>query len=291
MKQANRDIVLVVLALLLLSLTRSARFEQSPRPAGQRTYVYYFPTAGLSDNLSVPNHPVTSKRGIGLTHGECADQFGSWGYDWSGRPPACNMETVPMAWSGLPGILGGNSQWLMGFNEPDRPDQSNLSPERAATLWAQIEERYPDRKLVAPAPSHLHPEWIVDFRDTYIAEFDHPPRLDALALHCYLQSAAQCVDLTDKFIGWAQAWNVPGGVWVSEFNFGLEGGRRSEIAAWAQAQVFIDWMNAMPAVSRFAWFASRVNGSEPWAAPLGWNTSLLNPDDSLTFWGLHYGVK
>lgn len=286
MKTANRLLTLAVLALLALLLTTAIRTEQAQRTAERHAYVYYFPVVALSGQRG-PVPPVRStsqKRGVGLTHGECADEFGSWSYDWSANPPACAAETVPMAWCGVPGSVGGTSQWLMGMNEPDRPDQCNTDPATAAGWWKEIEERYPDRKLLAPAPSQLRPEWLVEFRDAFVAANGRPPRLDALALHCYLWTAAECETLVEQYEAWAREWDVPG-VWVTEFAFSTGGGMRSEDAAWQETSKFIQWMDLDPMVTRYAFFAARIWGDEPWAPPAGWFDSLMNRDGSISSWG------
>lgn len=271
------------LVLLLLLLTTSVRVEHLQKI--QQVYTYYFPQVG--SNKSVPIFPVRNKKGVGLTHEGCAN-FGFWGYAWSSNPPICEgMETVPMVWgASIPTAVGGNSRWILGFNEPDRPDQSNIDPVTAVALWQRVERNFLDKLLVSPAPSHLDPEWLVRFRDAYIKEVGQPPRLDALALHCYLYTAVECIELVRKYEVRAREWNI-GEIWVTEFSF-MTQGIRSEDEAWEQDRIFIDWMNNEPLVTRYAFFASRIWETEPWAFPAGWNTSLLNMDGSLTFWGLHY---
>lgn len=281
-----RNLALFAALLWLLTLPPLPRVAplEVEAPIRPQPHVYYFP---IIARAGTPLAPVSQKRGVALTHSQCADEFGAWGYDYSGRPPACAMETVPMAWSGLPGKLGGNSAWLMGFNEPDRPDQSNLSPERAAELWVQIETLYPDRLLVSPAPSHLDPAWIVRFREAYVQQFKRPPRLDALATHCYLPTASQCEALIQQFEVWARAWGVKQ-VWLTEFNCSTLGNARTEEQAWAECKKLMDFMDDDDMVGRYAYFAARVYGDEIWAFPVGFNASLLDKNGKDTFWGGKY---
>ena len=55
---------------------------------------------------------------------------------------------------------------ILGFNEPNHVDQSNLSPEQAAIGWMELQAAYPDKTLVSPSasPGSYHPEdWFEEF--------------------------------------------------------------------------------------------------------------------------------
>jgi hypothetical protein len=175
--------------------------------------------------------------------------------------------------------LTGNSDWIMGFNEPDSASQANVSPTDAAPLWRQIEQKYPTRKLLAPAPSGSNPNWLVSFRNAYISDYGTPPRLDGLAVHCYAWYASQCIPFTQQFESWANSWGVPE-VWVTEFSFSPTS-PSSPSGAIQQAQTFINWMEGESKVTRYAWFASKIQGTEGWASRyfitpiVDWNTGAL----------------
>lgn len=242
-----------------------------PQPTSELKPVYrmYLPM--------IQRQPI-QKKGIGLPkeHQDCS-QIGlvnaAWYYDWSPTPLDCwDAESVSMVWGkSIPSFITGTSPYLLGFNEPDRADQSNLTPQEAAQLWGYIESYYPNKKLISPAPSHENPEWL---REWYVLA---QPQLAGLALHCYLPTAQECIDLVQKYISWAREWDVPE-IWVTEFAF----------EDWAEAQVFIEWMEREPIVRRYAWFASRIDGDESWAKEMGWKAPLLDADDALTLWGEHY---
>lgn len=273
--------VLIACVILLLLLQKPSRVEIKV----SQTYTYYLPLVVGPSSIRPPASAVSQKKGVGLTHSLCADRFGTWGYDWSGNPPKCAIETVPMAWGGLPGIIS-DSKWLMGFNEPDLASQSNMTPEYAASLWVDIETIYQDRKLVSPAPSDQHPNWLAQFRSAYIAQNGRAPKLDALGVHCYLWTANDCINLVKQYEAQASVWGVPE-IWVTEFSF-MTQNQRTQEQAWQEDAKFIQWMESEPMIKRYAFFAARIYGTEPWAFPVGWNTSLLNQDGTLTFWGLRY---
>ena len=46
---------------------------------------------------------------------------------------------------------------ILGFNEPNHVDQSNLDPETAAYAWLELQLAYPGKILALSVPVHLHP--------------------------------------------------------------------------------------------------------------------------------------
>ncbi|SMR51777.1 unnamed protein product [Zymoseptoria tritici ST99CH_3D1] len=67
----------------------------------------------------------------------------SWLYNWSPNPTTCSLEWVPMSWntadmSSLAGKVAHQSAThLLAFNEPELPDQSNISVSSAAAAWLE----------------------------------------------------------------------------------------------------------------------------------------------------------
>ena len=271
-----------LILLIPLCLTLSITLPTQRQISAQTTYQVFLPSIGRSQQAI---------RGVGLTYGHCEDVTGAganWEYVWSPNPPDCQgIENVPMIWgAGVPDSVTGNSSHLLGGNECDLDNQCNVSPQDYVAIWHLIEERFPNRKLVAPVPSHLHPEWIVQFRDAYIAQHQQPPRLDALAVHCYLWTAQECITLTNQYIGWANQWGIQD-IWVTEFAF-FTGNVRSMDATLAEANAYIVWMRSQPIVSHFAWFAARIDESEWWANSPGYNSPLFTIDGIRTPFGTNY---
>ena len=75
----------------------------------------------------------------GYPHGiGAADQFNAgWNYGWTaGGNSTANVEYVPLSWSGGTKLNAKqNVTHVLGPNEPDRPDQANISVEKALELW------------------------------------------------------------------------------------------------------------------------------------------------------------
>ena len=216
----------------------------APKSPSDQNQIFLPMVVGISP--AAPPAPAPSKKGVGMPYPDCNDALNagvSWEYTWGTQPPNCaGIDNVPMIWGAgnVNATITGSSQWLMGFNEPDQPDQSNIPAATAAVAWHQIEQKYPERKLVAPAPSHLHLNWLVDFRNAYITQYGKPPRLDALAMHCYLATAAECIQLGQSYKSMAQAWGVKE-VWVTEFAF-LSCLVGSDEKAVSEGQTMMNWI-------------------------------------------------
>ncbi len=74
----------------------------------------------------------------------------SWFYTWAPTAGSvfhpASMEFVPMIWdethvttTELNQSKNSGSSSLLGFNEPDHPDQANMTPTQALDLWPQLE--------------------------------------------------------------------------------------------------------------------------------------------------------
>jgi hypothetical protein len=201
----------------------------------------------------------------------------SWQYSWSPLPQNCpGVENVPMI--SVPGeistTLGGNSQWIMGFNEPDEGWQpASMTPAQGAFWWRLIEQKYPNKKLLSPGTgSEDYTHWLRDFRQAYIDQYHVAPRMDGLAAHCLKWWASQSInDCVTKYISWTVEWGASE-VWVSEFAFAnldissppcpVGWPPVSDQLAAAEERTFLDWMTTQPTVTRYAWFTARIPPGE-----------------------------
>ncbi|TWU77419.1 hypothetical protein ED733_006502 [Metarhizium rileyi] len=129
----------------------------------------------------------TPKRGLAVNDGIPISKFGgtykghksqvNWQYNWDSttRQKASFAEFVPMLW-GTQSFH--TNQWhnnvvywtqrgtkhLLGFNEPDRPNQANLSPGAAVAAWRKYMEPFAGHvKLGAPAVSNGGYNWLSAF--------------------------------------------------------------------------------------------------------------------------------
>ncbi len=153
----------------------------------------------------------------------------SWTYNWAvvpGRQPAnlggegCDINFAPMCWNGnwdnsqLTQYLTDHSgtRYLLGFNEPNFMEQANMTPAQAAQRWPELEalaQQY-GTALVSPALNFSGQSvggrvWQpVDWLDAFIAEYnnlyDSDPRMDYIALHCYMDYAAAVDWYVNKYL-------------------------------------------------------------------------------------------
>ncbi len=99
------------------------------------------------------------KRGIAYGYHSQADlaaiqESVSWWYNWADRPDedlragayrAAGVEYVPMVWGGtfdadtVIANIPADTEWLLGFNEPNFGSQADISASAAAALWPEVE--------------------------------------------------------------------------------------------------------------------------------------------------------
>ena len=129
----------------------------------------------------------------------------SWLYNWSPNPtPGSSIPFVPMQWNDMDVenlqrkiIAHGKPsfQHILGFNEPERSDQANMTSQQAAQVWIRHFE--PLRRLGircgSPGPSSA-PEgvaWLESFL-THIREGGSD--IDFYAIHWYGETLGQFYD-------------------------------------------------------------------------------------------------
>ncbi len=205
----------------------------------------------------------------------------SWHYNWSPNPQACPGDNVPMIWSqhALMALergtltLGGNSIYILGFNEPDLESQANMTPRACARYWRRLEALYPKKLLISPAPSGKDYQYLERMRNQYIKLYNKPPRFAALACHSYLSTTNM-----RKVLNWmdrkADAWNIRE-IWVTEWGLPPPFGTQyfASIAYMRQCR---EMFNEYDRLTRFAWFTSR----QPYYDAMccyRWDTGKLTP--------------
>lgn len=229
---------------------------------------------------------------LGLAGGNVSDARmlgASWLYAWTPWPDySRDVEGVPMIWGAFPSgqvpRIGGNSKWLLTFNEPDLPTQSDITPERGARLYREIEQAHSDKHLVSPVPFHI--AWLNAWYSAYLNLYGEPPRVDAIAWHCYYGDAASCIAYGRQYVALAHLWQVKE-LWLTEFMF-VPG---KTPTAEQEATRFTAWLDAEPLVTRYSPFVSHCNAEEWWCAGTdapGMNPSLLDDAGALTEIGTWY---
>lgn len=237
-----------------------------------------------------------TKRGIAGGPADVANALNArWRYLWTSELPtdaaALNGELVPMIYSAsLTNIhlrvdrifeyaQTYNVQYVLGFNEPERADQANMSVQQALDVWQVMTDRFEGTgiKLVSPAVSAdaTGQQWIADFMaGVESRNNDADPannlRVDEIAFHWYgnvstTDPAASANTFLNRVDSFHSLYNRP--VWITEFA-GLD---------WSDTVASPDTINANAAflevavpglesrshVARYAWWQyGQTNGEE-----------------------------
>jgi hypothetical protein len=280
MKILDRSILTIV-ALFLLLAVPGLPLPVTPVEADMDNYVYL-------PFLATPK--LNAKKGAFITYSACQDVSAlraSWYLSNGVQPPAGCPQPDPRF---VPVIHNAGSMaqlstaisqaqvsgWLKGFIEPNLAWQGNVSPAQAAVFWRQIEieaDAVGGIKLVSPSPSQHDPGWLWRMVVEYRARYGGQPRFDAIGWNYYHREPEQTQAYlrTRRQDALANNYNVP--VWVIEY-----AGECWNNGTGNQAIMnsVTPWFGETAWISRYAWFANRIVGTEPWGP--GWQScSLVNP--------------
>ncbi|MBF4470537.1 glycosyl hydrolase [Flavobacterium sp. HJJ] len=162
-------------------------------------------------------HQVT-KKGLagGSTEAINAENI-TWYYNWNtGMDTTPNVEYVPIRqtqyWPGFaPAYTKDGYTHFLGFNEPDRPDQSNMTVEAAISSWPGLLKS--GLRVGSPATSDPFNPWMANFMTQ--AEANNY-RVDYVALHCYWYKTAAQWKSDLQYI--YDKYHRP--IWITEWNIG-----------------------------------------------------------------------
>ncbi len=275
--------LILVIGLLIAIAVFLRGCQPSPPIQPRVVYTIYLPQITKSFN---------AKRGVvNLSTCEDVKTVGAaWTYGYSPAGTGCPIEDVPMIRDArqMQNWVSGNSQWIIGFNEPDgsEPYGSDLSPNQAVPLWHQVEEWFPNKLLVAPSPSSRwifdESQWLTRFRNEYQAQHGAFPRFDALAVHIYFTNANQVVDVIHQAEVLAADWGIDE-IWITEMGTPWTcTPNKTEMA------LTLGFLNADPMVTRYSWFGTALNLPQAWYSPSWCDISLADANGQITEYGIAY---
>lgn len=201
----------------------------------------------------------TSKKGI------CGDMWKKlnvgWYYDWNiSHVSTPDLEYVPIRqnlyWPNLDkqdwGKIG--SPHLLGYNEPDHKDQSNLTVDQAIAGWPDLLAT--GLRLGSPAVSDGGLNWLYAFIDKADAA---RLRVDFVAVHYYrsYSNPADPKRAADQFYNYLKQIHdrTRRPIWVTEFNNGANWTKdRKPTIEQEKATIaaFIEMLDKTPFVERYA---------------------------------------
>jgi hypothetical protein len=251
----------------------------------------------------IPNMVPSRKKGVGVASLVSQASYRvqsmnpAWYYTWGakGISGVQNVEFVPMVWGGENNIqtqidevkaLGpGRQPVVLGPNEPDNVDQSNMSVSQVLQYWSEITDLA--ALTVAPAPVHPLDPWITEFMQQVTAQL----RPNYFAVHAYpgadgtdvpssiLQVAADFLSEIDQVY---ETYGLP--IWITEFAVADWNATESVPNIYSPADVLV-FMKAVlpelesrPHVARYAWFGA---GPAVATIPALGPSALFDPSDNM----------
>jgi Glycosyl hydrolase catalytic core len=205
----------------------------------------------------------------GVANSECADLTTlnvSWWYNWTLSPGGCDKdEFVPMisgknektpdAVAGaLSSLANAGYHTVLGFNEPNKVDQANMTVDQVVTLWPSITSN-PAIVVGSPSVSADARSWFEDF----MAEVDAGGlRVDFVTIHWYGWNAGSCntANELENHIVWAEQFGLP--IWITEWGCMNQSNPTPEVVEAFYPQA-IAMFAEHPLVVRYAWYPWNTN--------------------------------
>ena len=229
----------------------------------------------------------------------------NWYYTWGLEPAGGieGVEFVPMFW-GASSVTAENCRkvnelyeqgkvfYVLGFNEPDLSEESNMKVSDALDKWEFLCSHLDSRiKLVSPAPSYPTRTWLEDFMKGIR---ERGLRCDYVAVHMYAG-----IGTTNYQTVIRDVYNKYGKkVWITEFAPRDDNARNNGYNSYtisrvlSQMKVLLPAYEQMPEVFRYSWFgcasssmiglvSSRFFGDDGAITELGTYYASLNPNDNI----------
>lgn len=217
----------------------------------------------------------------------------NWFYNWNssiadGKPK--EIEYVPMIWNGkqaknvrvrVDKLKAQKHQTLLGFNEPDKKDQANMTVDQALELWPELMSS--GLRLGSPGAAHPDKEWMREFM---AKATEKKYRVDFVCVHWYWHPKPS--DFMGKLREIHKLYNLP--IWITEFAVAdwettkEKPNQFSEDEVVAFLKKVLPELEKTPWIERYAWFPSGPN------FPALSSSALFDKDGNLTKVGKVYAA-
>lgn len=224
------------------------------------------------------------KRGIAYGHHTVADLSAiqssvAWWYNWADRPDealragayrTAGVEYLPMIWGAtfdaddVIANIPADTEWLLGFNEPNFGSQADISASAAAALWPEV-ERVADTlglSIVSPAVNFCGGDCQdtspFDYLDDFFAACDGC-RVDAVAFHIYVGCNPPGENKAEWLINHIETYKARFSqpLWLTEFACDNATSFADQVAFMEDAVAYLE---NEPRIARYAWFSGRFEG-------------------------------
>ena len=240
--------------------------------------------------IAIENHLLTAEMLSGLSH--IVSWGATWDYKLQGGPSlevwqAAGVEFYPMIWgsgtleSAQKDGLPEGSRALLGFNEPNFPDQANLHPYWAAYYWKDLERLAEENNITTLVAPSMNYHWSFDPIDWLYQFFYHCAdcKVDAISLHVFSCYANGLKYHLDRY----RVFGKP--MWVTEIACSDPASpeRLSAEGQMAYMQEAIPLLEADEDVEMYAWFSYF---KDEWDHPIvdgeNGDAGLIHPNGTLT---------
>ncbi|MEU3548685.1 sigma-70 family RNA polymerase sigma factor [Streptomyces longwoodensis] len=264
------------------SPSASPRSTSSPSPSKSPSPSAKASVKGSAERHSAPPVQVASgvKKGVGVwtfngVNQALAASGASWYYTWNtqhqGVTSAKSASFVPMIWGAASVTDAALAQaraagpYLLGFNEPDFAQQSNMSVDQALQLWPKLMAAGKILGSPAVATGAATPGgWL----DRFMAgAADKGYRVDFITLHWYGGDfrTPQAVEQLKSYLASVYArYHKP--IWLTEYAL-IDFSQGTRFPSAAQQAAFVTastkMLDSLPYVHRYAWFGLGADPSKP----------------------------
>jgi hypothetical protein len=222
----------------------------------------------------------------------------SWHYSWNNelkQEEPEGVEFVPMIWGAGSDTLKvqqkidyiknlkdqNKAHFMLGFNEPDKADQANMSVETALAYWPKLQSV--GLPLGSPACANPTGDWMKSFmQEAKNRNF----RIDFLCVHWY--GGISVPGFLNRLKEIHDLYHLP--IWITEFAPADWSATSPANSKFTKAEILTFMKEALPSldtlsyVQRFAWFSA-----DETSGPLG-NAALFDSSDNLTALGKFYAA-
>jgi hypothetical protein len=243
---------------------------------------------------------VSPKKGVGAWDFPHVDRAiaeinVSWFYTWQPHPMRITkpdrVEFVSMIWGETfvepeqLELAKKSGSVLLGFNEPDHPEQANMTVQQALDFWPYLMAT--GMRLGSPATAadpSLPGSWLEEFMDGARAR---GYRVDFVCVHWYGEKfdVDGAVNRLKKFLlAVHRKFQLP--IWLTEYSL-IRWTDPPTYPSWEQQAEFAskstEMLETLPFVERYAWFSL-----PPWNKDGSDRTSLYDENGDLTVAGIAY---
>lgn len=238
---------------------------------------------------------LSSKRGFadtGANYNNLQATGAGWYYTWGpgvGNPGNFDAKHYPMFWSApsqgtINDVKSRNPDYVLGFNEPERPDQANMTVAQAIASWTTISNSFTgtNTKLVSPAVADTGEgqAWLASFMQQATA---NNLKVDAVSFHWYGVSnpnnpSGAASSFLSRVDSYYNQYGKP--VFITEFAIHDWGGVYTDAEIIEANRQFINIvipaLESRSHVAGYSWYhwfsdAPLYTGNPPTPTPMGYN--------------------